>query len=82
MKENENVTKSSENQDESIAREKPNAAEAKASINRDIEMFSAAYEQETDPELKSELMEEWMIACHSAFMIGMFDETDLEEDSA
>jgi len=41
-------------------------------IKQDIELFRKAYEGETDPELKAELREEWMIACHSWFMLEMF----------
>jgi len=49
-------------------------------IKQDIELFRKAYEKETDPELKAELREEWMIACHSWFMLEMFaNDSDLDQ---
>jgi hypothetical protein len=42
------------------------------------EKLEDAYETATDPEIKAELWDEWMDACHSSFMLEILGE-DSEE---
>lgn len=64
---------------ESIPRAESIVADQEA-IKQNIELFREAYESETDPELKADLREEWMIACHSWFMLEMFkDDSNMDQ---